>query len=151
MNNKLLRNAVLSLVGTTLAMMVMAAPLTASASALPQATVTVKEYDMDEYLNMLWKTEQYDRYEKFAAIANQEAWDKHLANRDALWEDSNPVAVVIANADWFGFNVDKDIFSLVSLGDEVAKVKVKHGHRTFIVTLTSDDAENWEIKTVNRI
>lgn len=150
MHHTFLRKAIFALIGMALAMTLMAVPLGASANAAPQPTVTVKAYDMDEYLDMLWETNQYDRYAKFATIANQEAWEKHIANRDALSENSDPVAVVIANAEWLGFDVDHDTFRTISVGNETAKVKVVHGRKRYIVTLVSDDDGNWEIKTVYR-
>lgn len=150
MHNKF-KKAIMAVLSTTLAVTIVAGPLVANANAVAQPTVTVKEYDMDDYLDMLWETNQYERYEKFAAIASPEAWEKHIAKRDAVIQAIDPVEVVMANADWLGFDVEKDIFEFIRIGDGQAKVKVMHGDKSYIVILLSDDYVTWEIENIYRI
>jgi hypothetical protein len=158
---EILRNTILALAGIVLAMGTIVAPMAAHANPVsrPEATVTVKSYDMDEYLDMLLETEQVDKYNTIANIANQDAWDKHVA-RQIAWdyeypayvsEHGNPRAVVIAKAARLGFDTDKDTFTLLSLQDEQAKVKVSHGDQRFIVTLKPNYYGDWKIIVVQEI
>jgi hypothetical protein len=158
---KILRNTILVLVGTVFAMGAIEAPMAALANPVskPEATVTVKSYDMDEYLDMLLETEQYDKYNTFANIADQEAWDKHVARQNSkdyeysanVWVWDNPKAVVIAKAERLGFDVDEDTFTLISLQDNKAKVRVIHGDQRFIVTLKPNSYGGWRIISLNEI
>jgi hypothetical protein len=158
---KILRTTILALAGIVFAMGTIVAPMAAHANPVskPEATVTVKSYDMDEYLDMLLETEQYDKYNTFANIANQDAWDKHVA-RQIAWDyeypayvlqHGNPKAVVIAKAARLGFDTDKDTFTLISLQNKQAKVKVNHGDQRFIVTLKPNYYGGWKIIAVKEI
>jgi hypothetical protein len=158
---KILRTTILALAGIVFAMGTIVAPMAAHANPVskPEATVTVKSYDMDEYLDMLLETEQYDKYNTFANIANKDAWDKHVA-RQIAWDyeypayvsqHGNPKAVVIAKAARLGFDTDKDTFTLISLQNKQAKVKVNHGDQRFIVTLKPNYYGGWKIIAVKEI
>jgi hypothetical protein len=158
---KILRTTILALAGIVFAMGTIVAPMAAHANPVSksEATVTVKSYDMDEYLDMLLETEQYDKYNTFANIANQDAWDKHVA-RQIAWDyeypayvlqHGNPKAVVIAKAARLGFDTDKDTFTLISLQNKQAKVKVNHGDQRFIVTLKPNYYGGWKIIAVKEI
>jgi hypothetical protein len=158
---KILRTTILALAGIVFAMGTIVAPMAAHANPVskPEATVTVKSYDMDEYLDMLLETEQYDKYNTFANIANQDAWDKHVA-RQIAWDyeypayvsqHGNPKAVVIAKAARLGFDTDKDTFTLISMQNKQAKVKVNHGDQRFIVTLKPNYYGGWKIIAVKEI
>jgi hypothetical protein len=158
---KILRTTILALAGIVFAMGTIVAPMAAHANPVSksEATVTVKSYDMDEYLDMLLETEQYDKYNTFANIANQDAWDKHVA-RQIAWDyeypayvlqHGNPKAVVIAKAARLGFDTDKDTFTLISMQNKQAKVKVNHGDQRFIVTLKPNYYGGWKIIAVKEI
>jgi hypothetical protein len=155
-NKKRLRNALLTFVGAAFALAAVAAPVAVNANAKPaEATVTVKSYDMDEYLNMLLKTKQYEKYDTFKKIANKDAWEKHVQyqtwHQNNLWGVDYPVWAVMTAAEWLGFDADEDTFKLLSWKKDVAKVKVTHDKKDYVVTLQEISANKWRVLSTQRI
>ncbi len=119
-------------------MSVMAAPVMAIAyAAAPnQPIVTTKSYDMDEYLNMLVSTEQWEKYDKIVKIANSESLQKHFAwyqewsNVGVYDQNNDPMAVVMAQANFYGFHVETDQFKLIRQNNDSAWVRVVNGSET---------------------
>lgn len=161
MNNKLIRKAVFALLGAAIAVAVVAAPLTAQAYSVtrPEPGVTVRSYDMDEYLDMLLATGQHEKYDRFAKIADAESWAKHIAHQNS-WEAKYPVYVwkgqdlldaVIAHADRLGFDARRDTFTLLYLDDERAAIKVRHDGQHYILKLKAVSYHTWEVRSMFRV
>lgn len=153
--NKFVRNTTFALLGATFAMSVMAAPM-ASAHASDVKT-TVKSYDMDEYLDMLITTGQYDKYDRFAKIADAQSWDKHIS-RYTVWRSGYPVAYDLSDpvyalkldAKQYGFDAAKDQFRLVSKSGDKAWVRITHSGNTYYANMLHSEG-GWYINAVYRV
>lgn len=153
--NKLMRNTMYALLGASFTFSVMAAPL-ASANATNVKT-TVKSYDMDEYLDMLLASGQYEKYDRFIKIADPSAYAKHIANY-SQWENgypvyadqSSPVYAMQAVAQDYGFDGPDDTFTLLSRTDNKAVVQVHHDSRIYYASMVNENG-TWQVKAVYRI
>lgn len=155
--DKFIRHVMFALMGAAFTFSAIAAPV-ASAHASDVKT-TVKSYDMDEYLDMLLATGQYDKYDKFVKIADQEAYAKHVA-KYTNWRNgypiyagdlSDPVDAAKADAALYGLNADKDQFILLSQTSGRAWVKILHSGRTYYASMLQSKTSDWYIKALYQI
>lgn len=161
MKNKLVRRTLCALLGTAVTLAAVAAPLPAQAHTVtrPEPGVTVRSYDMDEYLDMLLRKGQYEKYERFAKIADAESWSKHLASQTnrkyeyvvSARNGKKLLAAVKGQAGRLGFNAAHDTFTLLGLNKEQAMIKVQHGRQQYIIKLQSVAYGTWKVASVFRI
>lgn len=154
---KLFRNTIFTVIGGVFAMSLMLVPLMGTAqAAAPEAAVSVKSYDMDEYLDMLLQTGQYAKYDRFARIASPESWAKHVTKYNT-WVNGYPVYavgytdpawVVRAEASRLGFDAANDLFTLQYQSDSNAMVQVLHGTRKYQVSLERTSNGGWYVTSV---
>lgn len=159
MKRKIINKAVLSLLAA-LTITTTAVPLTVQAYEVekPEPGVTVRSYDMDEYLDKLLATGHYDKYERFAQVADAESWAKHIANQNNLAEDAvhawngrELLEAVMAEADRYGFDAGRDTFTLLRMDDVRAMILVRHGQERYMIKLVSDYHGTWIIKSISEM
>lgn len=171
--NKYIRNTLSAFLGAAFVFSVIGAPL-ASAHAVNKpgivhkqekskkpvrknAQTTVRSYDMDEYLDMLLATGQYDKYDRFAQIALPDAYAKHIANY-SYWRNgyparaflSTPLQAAKADAAQYGFNANADRFTLVSQSASKAVVKIVHSGKTYYANMLKSNS-GWYMDSVYRL
>lgn len=129
---KSIHNALLGVLGTTLGVYMMTAPLT-----------TV-------YANELQTPSTYNNTVK---MDSHRTLNKINPNPKNKIQNQDPVEVVKASADKLGFNVKIDSFSLVNKTATTAVVKVTHGGSNYNVTLkyTHQDNSQWTISSVSKV
>jgi len=128
---KSIHNALLGVLGTTLGMYMVAAPLTTVYANEPQAP---------------------SAYNNTVKMDSQRALNQMNPNPKNITTNQDPVEAVKASADKLGFNVKIDSFSLINITATTAVVKVIHGGSSYNVTLkyTHQDNSQWTISSVSK-
>jgi hypothetical protein len=155
--NKYIRNSVIAFVGAAFTFTMLGAPLVSAHAPHKQETpkTTVRSYDMEDYLDMLLATGQYDKYARFAQIALPEAYARHSAH----WSNGDPVRIVLNNplqaakvdAYKYGFDANADTFTLVSKNSNKAVVKIVHSGIAYYANMLKNGHSNWYINSVHRV
>jgi len=129
---KSIQHALLGVLGTTLGVYMVAAPLT-----------TV-------YANELQTPSTYNNAVKMDGHRTLNQMNPNQTNKI---DNQNPVEVVKASADKLGFNVKIDSFSLVNKTATKAVVKVTHGGGSYNVTLKNANQDNiqWTIYSMEKV
>lgn len=153
--NKYMHNLFVALLGIMAGIFVLAVPLTGNAYAAAQSAVTTKSYDMDEYLNMLANTGQWEKYDKFVKVASPESlakhqeWFKTASNSVAEMTTREDLAVFVkSKAAKLGFNADKDDFTVMSIQDDKAVVRVIHEQDNYYVVVQKSSFGYWFVDYV---
>ncbi|MDU4959684.1 MAG: hypothetical protein E6X17_03340 [Sporomusaceae bacterium] len=150
--HKFVRSAMIAFVGAAFAFNLMGQPVAnAHSSPSRETKTTVRSYDMEDYLDMLLASGQYDKYRKFSRIALPDAYARH-ADR---WTGDpvrivygNPLAAARADSYQYGFDGNADGFSLMSRGTTRAVVKIVHAGSDYYAQMQKNSAGNWYIATV---
>ncbi len=150
-----MQNILVTLLAIMAGLFILAVPLSGNAYAAAQPTITTKSYDMDEYLNMLVTTGQWEKYDKFVKVASPESLAKHeewfrAANNTGseATKQQELVAFVKSKAAKLGFNADKDDFSVMSIQDDKAVVRVIHDQNNYYVVIQKSSFGYWFVDYV---
>jgi len=133
----------MGLVGTSLGMYMMVAPLAVIASANP----TVNQPNQTQAVDQ--KQQSASKHDK---IGQDQLTKRAKASHDRHKNDKNfqksPVEVVKSCASELGFNVRNDTFTLVSQNQNTAIVQVLHDGNSYDVTLTKSGNGAWVVLSV---
>jgi len=138
-----IRKAILTLVGTSLGVYMMVAPLAVNASANPTVNQPNQTQTVDQ------KQQSASKHDK---IGQDQLTKRAKASHDRHKNDKNsqksPVEVVKSCASELGFNVRNDTFTLVSQNQNTAVVQVLHDGNSYDVTLTKSNNGAWVVLSV---
>jgi multidrug efflux pump subunit AcrB len=136
---KSIRNALLGLVGTSLGMYMMVAPLTATVSANASVQNTPIQNQNQNQKHDKFSKEEMAQYIKLCRAHHQH--DKN--------NKQTPVEVVQSDASELGFDTNNDTFTLVSENQNTSVVQVLHDGNDYNVTLVRSDNGQWLVSSMD--
>lgn len=143
---KSLSKIMAGLLGTSLGLYMMAAPLMTTVSASPINTSTVQTQNQNQDQKSADKKQKHDKFSKEDMTKRANACHKrHLNDK---FSNQSPVDVVKACASELGFDASNDIFTLVSENQSTAVVQVMHEEDTYHVTLTRSNHGQWTVSSM---
>lgn len=134
---KSIRNVLLGLVGTSLGMYMMVAPL----------TTTVYANASMQNVPIQSQNQKHDKFSKQDMTQHIKSCRAHH-QKDKNTKQT-PVEVVKANANELGFDANNDTFTLVSENQSTAIVQVLHDGNDYAVTLVRSDNGQWMVSSMD--
>jgi hypothetical protein len=132
-----IRNALLGLVGTSLGMYMMVAPLTATVSA----NASLQNAPIQN------QNQKHDKFSKEDMAQHIKSCRAHHQNDKNTKQ--TPVEVVKSDASELGFDANNDTFTLISENQNTAIVQVLHDGNDYDVTLVRSANGQWIVSSMN--